>query len=73
MSKQYLRAASVAARYDTTPTTIRRWARHPNFSHLNFPQSISISDGVEAWDSAELDGWDETRKAFRAARDGKAA
>lgn len=65
MSKRYLRAAKVAGRYDTTPTTIRRWARDPRFAHLNFPKSIGISDGVEAWAEDELDAWDQARIAMR--------
>ena len=62
---QFLRVNSVARRYDTTPSTIWRWANEERFAHLNFPKPVPLGPNTRGWDVAELDSYDETRRALR--------
>ena len=63
----FLRASSVAHRYDVTYSTIWRWANEERFAHLKFPKPIAIGPNARAWDVAELDAYDKRRRALREA------
>ena len=63
--KKFLRVGSVALRYDTTASTIWRWAREARFSHLNFSKPVKIGPNTTVWPIDELDRWDAERIAER--------
>ena len=62
---QFLRASAVAHRYDTTASTIWRWANEERFADLNFPKPIPLGPNTRGWDVAELDAFDESRRSLR--------
>ena len=68
MGRKFSRAKSVAFRYDTTPSTIWRWAREARFAHLNFPKPIKIGPNTTAWDDNDLDRYDAARITARDAK-----
>ena len=62
---QFLRVNAVAHRYDTTNSTIWRWAREARFAHLNFPKPVKLGPNTTAWAVDELDAYDAGRVAMR--------
>ncbi len=66
----FLRVGRVAARYDTTASTIWRWSREPRFKKLNFPKPIKIGPNTTVWADEELDNYDQERLAERDAAGG---
>ena len=51
----YLTVKQVAARYNTTPNTIWRWARKSNF-----PNAVKLSSQCSRWRLADLEAWEAT-------------
>ena len=37
--------------------TIRRWATHPDYAHLNFPKPIKLGDNSVGFIEEEIDVW----------------
>ena len=68
MSRKFSRAKSVAERYDTTPSTIWRWAHEARYAHLKFPKPIKIGPNTTAWNDDDLDRYDAVRIAARDAQ-----
>lgn len=73
MATKFSRVSTVARRYDTTPSTIWRWANEPRFAHLGFPRPVKIGPNTSVWNDAELDEYDARRMADREEVDDAAA
>ena len=63
MGQQFLRVKRVAERYDTSPSTIWRWANEKRFEYLGFPRPIKIGPHTTGFELSALDKFDAERKA----------
>ena len=45
--------------------TIRRWATHADYAHLNFPKPISLGDNSVGFIEEEVNAWLADRAAQR--------
>ena len=63
MGQRFLRVKRVAERYDTSPSSIWRWANEKRFEYLGFPRPIKIGPHTTAWAESDLDAWDVKRAA----------
>ena len=61
MGRKFLRAKSVAARYDATASTIWRWAHEARYAYLNFPKPVKIGPNTTAWAEDDLERYDTRR------------
>ena len=60
---QFSGARAVGKRYQTSQSTIWRWANEPRFAHLNFPKPVKLGPNTTRWDDSDLDRYDAERKA----------
>ena len=60
-----IRRKATAKKVGVTTVTIDRWSSDPKYAHLNFPKPIPVGPNTRGWDVAELDAYDESRRALR--------